>query len=111
MEYSSVMEYYVFKTKKIAKAAEAWISRVGNLPRIGKNAKTGQDAPNKSKTERWAIPRQRLDGKWVFPRVPLEKRQKFPQNKKKDFDIRFPHVVEQYKPLWFYTQEEINSQL
>ena len=94
-------EYYVFNTEAIANAAEAWISNAGGLPRTGKNAKSGQDEPNKCKTERWAIPRQRLDGKWVFKRVPAAERAKFPQSKKQEFDINFPHVVEIESPDWW----------
>lgn len=98
-----MIEYYVFNTEQIAQAAEAWISLHGNLPRTGKNAKTGQDEPNKCKTERWAIPQQRLDGNWVFERVPAAERAKFPQSKKDEFDINFPHVVEIESPEWFNT--------
>jgi hypothetical protein len=104
-----MIEFYVFDNERLAKAAEAWISLQGGLPRAGKNAKTKHNAPNKCKTERWAIPRQRLDGKWVFPRVPAAERAKFPASKKQDYDINFPHVVEIYQDSWFYTEEELNS--
>jgi hypothetical protein len=34
---------------------------------VGVNADSGKPDPNAQKTERYAIPEQRLDGKWVIP--------------------------------------------
>src|SRR3954463_5664337 len=34
---------------------------------VGVNAASGKPDPNAQKTERYAIPEQRLDGKWVIP--------------------------------------------
>lgn len=34
---------------------------------IGKNAATGEDMPDQQRTERWAVPQQRADGKWIVP--------------------------------------------
>ena len=101
------VEYYVFDTEATAIAAEAWISAAGGLPRTGKNAKTGQENPTACKTVRWAIPKQRLDGKWIFERVPKSERDKFPPIKKNEFDSNFPHVIEIYNSNWFETPEEI----
>ena len=99
-----MIEYYVFDKEQTAIAAEKWISNAGGLPRIGKNAKTKKDAPNKCKTERWAIPQQRLDGKWVFERVPLVEREKFPKSAKNEFDVKHPHVIEVYSDTWFESE-------
>lgn len=94
-------EFYVYDTEATAQAAVQWINAAGGLPRIGKNAKNGQPAPDKCKTEVWAIPRQRLDGKWVFERVPKKDRDQVPPSKQQEFNTTFPHVIETESPAWW----------
>jgi len=97
----AVMEYYVFNTEQEAIEAEAYISAVGNYPRTGNNAKTGTPEPDKQKAERWAIPKQRQDGKWIFQRIPEAIRAQYPQAVKDAFNATYPHVVEELTAEWF----------
>jgi len=99
------MLYYVFTTKKDAFNAESYISMVGGAPIVGKNAKTGKPAPDKCKTERWAEPIQRLDGKWVFPYVGDDEISKYPTLIKDLFNNTFTYTLEEYDESWF-TEEE-----
>ena len=101
-----VMEYYVFDTEATAIAAEAMICQLGQTPVTGINAATGLPEPTKQKTERWAIPRQRLDGKWVFQRVPEAMRANIPQPQQSAFDAAYPHTVETESPEWWPQLEE-----
>jgi hypothetical protein len=94
-------EYYVFDNEATAIAAEAMICQIGQTPIIGINVATGLPEPDKQKTERWAIPQQRVDGKWVFARVPLETRQNIPEAQQEAFNNAFPHLLEEYKDNWF----------
>lgn len=96
------MKYYVFDTKEIALAAEAFICSVGECPIVGFNKKTGQPAPTKQKTERWAIPRQRFtDGKWTFPALPESKYGSYPQELIDYFWETYPGTIEEYDSTWF----------
>ena len=60
------MKYRVFDTEAEAIAAEAEIAQAIGCIKVGVNAKTGQLAPDKQTTERWAIPQQIADGRWIF---------------------------------------------
>ena len=95
------MEYYVFNTEQEAIEAEAYISAVGNYPRTGQNAKTGTPEPGKQKAERWAIPKQRQDGKWIFQRIPEAIRNQYPESVRNNFINNYPHAVEEYSEDWF----------
>ena len=102
-----MIEYYVFDTEATAIAAEAMICQLGQTPIVGVNAATGLPEPNNQKTERWAIPRERLDGKWCFERVPQSVRDGIPQAQQDAFDAAFPNTIEVYSPTWFEIEEEI----
>ena len=60
------MKYRVFDTEAEAIEAEAQVAQSIGCIKVGTNAKTGQPAPDKQATERWAIPQQITDGRWVF---------------------------------------------
>ena len=99
------MLYYVFETESEATQAEQAISQVGGAPIVGINALTGQPEPNKQKTERWAIPMQRLDGKWVFPYVGDERISEYPTDVKDQFNSTFTYTLEEYSSDWFPIEE------
>jgi hypothetical protein len=101
------MKYYVFDDEATAVAAEAAICQIAGAPRVGYNAKTGLPAPDKCKTERWAIPRRRNDGKWVFPYVGDEVLADYPSETIDGFNTQFPYVFEEYDQSWF--EEESSS--
>lgn len=61
------MKYRIFDTEAEAIAAETQIAHDIGCIKVGVNAKTGDPAPDKQSTERWAIPQETLQGKWVFP--------------------------------------------
>jgi hypothetical protein len=98
-------KYYVFDDEQTAIDAEAYICQVAGVPIVGRNAKTGKLEPNKAKTERWAIPQQRLDGKWVFPQVPDAVSAKFPPEVATAFNTNFPNVKEDFDSSWFPAPE------
>ena len=93
--------YYVFEDEATALAAEATICQIAGAPLVGRNAKTGLPAPDKCKTERWAMPEQRLDGKWIFPKVPDALLAQYPQEVIDGFNSNFPYVFEEYQEDWF----------
>ena len=95
--------FYVFDTESVAISAEAYICYTAQTPRIGHNAKTGKLEPNKAKTERWAVPKERLDGKWVFSVIPYEIAIKYPPEVSEYFNTTFPNVKEEYISSWFPT--------
>lgn len=81
-------EYLVFDTKPAAESAIRQIDAKLMLPKPGKNAATGANAPGKTGTVTWAEPWQRAtDGKWVVIRCP-------------DADPNRPFVVEPYDLAW-----------
>ena len=95
------MECYVFDTEATATAAELYIRQVGQMPITGVNAATGELMPNAAKTERWAIPAQRVtDGKWFFQRIPAHIRANIPQAVQDVFDSNYPHSIETFSPSW-----------
>ena len=98
--------FYVFNTEEEALIAEAQISLLGSAPIVGKNAKTGQLDENKTKTIRWAIPKQRLDGKWVFPKINDEILLQYPQEIIDGFNSTHNYVLEDYDSSWFPTDED-----
>jgi hypothetical protein len=100
-------KYYVFDDEATADGAQAYICAVAQTPITGRNAKTGKLEPNKAKTERWAVPQQRLDGKWVFPIIPYEIAITFPPEVSDNFNTNYPNVKEEYDNAWFPVEEEI----
>jgi hypothetical protein len=100
------MEYYVFNDEQTAINAELYIREHGNLPLTGINALTGLPEPEKAKTEKWAIPQQRLDGKWVFPRLSEYFRMNCTEEEITTFFTSFNPTIETYNNDWF-PQEEI----
>ena len=97
----STMEYYVFDTEQLALDAEAAINTIGGAPITGNRSSDGLPQPDKQKTERWAIPKERLDGKWVFPRVIESIRETYSEEVTSGFDSNFPHTIEIYNSDWF----------
>jgi hypothetical protein len=98
--------YYVFDDEQTAIDAEARICEIGNAPVTGVNAKTGQPAPDKCKTERWAVPQQRItDNKWVFPYVGDELAEQYPEEVRNAFNADYPHIKEEYDSGWFPDKE------
>ena len=95
------MMYYVFDTEQTAVEAELYIRAVGNMPIVGINAATGEPQLTKNKTERWAMPTQRLDGKWVFEKVPDSILVNIPKEIQDYYDINFPHTIETATPEWW----------
>lgn len=81
------MKYVIFDTEREALEMQDSISKKMGFPRVGRNARTLREAPTKQKTERWAISRQRADGKWGFPSPPIELKERV--------------TVEEYKDEWF----------
>jgi hypothetical protein len=65
------MEYYVWNTQSEAQSALDYINNLSVFPIIGKNAKTGEECPNKQQTTAWTDEvLERTDGKWCFVRIP-----------------------------------------
>jgi hypothetical protein len=60
------VKHRIFDTEQEALDAEAQVALDIGCVKVGVNAKTGEPAPDKQATERWAIPRQIADGRWVF---------------------------------------------
>ena len=63
------MKYHIFDTLTEAESVEASISLSIGCVLVGTNAKTGLPAPDKQKTERWAVPYQIPDGRWIIPSI------------------------------------------
>lgn len=101
-------EYYIFETEKLANDAEKYICDKAGLPWASyRNGKPDETA---AKTERWAVPFQRLDSKWCFPVVPLTMLQQRFSDKEiqeiaKDFADKFPHTREIQTQDWFAEEE------
>lgn len=85
------MTYFVFDTEMEAETAQQQIvnnalaavksfspEAVTDEGLIGRNAKTGDLSPASTLTNRWADPRETIDGKWAIP-VPT------------DEDLQSPH--------------------
>ena len=101
------MLYYVFENEETAIAAEQYISKIGGAPIVGVNAKTGEEMPNATKTERWAIPWQRAtDGKWVFPYVGDDKVSQYPSHIADYFETTFPSTKEELNSDWVIDEYE-----
>lgn len=98
--------YYVFEDEQTALTAEGAICQMAGAPLVGYNAKTGLPEPDKAKTERWAIPQQRLDGKWVFPKIPTEILEQYPDEVIDNFNTTFPYIFEEYDSNWFLNPDE-----
>lgn len=98
-----MLMYMVFETRGEAEAAEAFICRIAKTPITSRNAKTGQPDLSAIKTEKWAIPQQRLDGKWVFPAIPDDLLNMYSVEDVNEFRSRFSFVKEEYQPDWFFT--------
>jgi hypothetical protein len=100
-------EYHVFETEQEAIDAELDIRTLGHLPRVGVNAKTKQPAPDKQKTERWAVPQQRADGKWCFPCVPTQSwTGVVTYEQVQEWYANHPNTIEEYDRSWFPTDED-----
>ena len=99
------MLYYVFETEEIAEGAEQYISQLGGVPIPSINAETGEIDTKAVMTERWATPKQRLDGKWVFPYVGDEKVSQYPSSVASYFEENFPNTKEEYNENWFPVEE------
>lgn len=97
---AAIKQYYVFETQQEALKAEMYISTIGNFPIINVDDK-GVPQPNKQKTERWATPIQRLDGKWLFERVPIEIAHNYPQEVLENFSTKHNYTIETYSDEWF----------
>lgn len=93
--------YYVFEDEQTAIDAEYFISSTGGAPLVGRNALTGELEPDKCKTERWAIPQQRLDGKWVFEKIPTSVLDQYPEGLIDYFNTTYPNTLEEYDNSWF----------
>ena len=100
------MLYYVFENEELAVGAEKYISQLGGAPIVGVNASTGEPMPDATKTERWAIPVQRIDGKWVFPYVGDELVSQYPDSVRGYFAENFPYVLEEFSQDWFPQEED-----
>lgn len=98
--------YYVFEDEQTATDAETAICQIAGAPLVGRNAKTGLPAPDKCKTERWAVPQERLDGKWVFPKVPDALLAQYSQEVIDGFNTSYPNTLEEYDSSWFPVEEE-----
>ena len=100
------MLYYVFETEDLAVGAEHYISTIGGAPITGVNAMTGELMPGATKTERWAIPKKRIDGKWCFPYVGDEKVEMYPTDVANYFETKFPNTKEEWTDDWFQQNDE-----
>ena len=94
------MEYMIFDTEQIALNAESAIETIGQLPIVGIRISDGEPQPTKQKTEKWGIPRQRLDNKWVLARLPLYFRVACAEHEAL-FDANYPHIIEEFSDDWF----------
>lgn len=99
--------FYVFDSEQLATDAELYIRQVGKMPIVGINAATGEPQPTKAKTERWAMPRQRMDGKWVFEKVPDSILATVPDEVKEYYNTTFSHKIETATDDWWPTIETI----
>ena len=100
------MLYYVFNNEETAINAEKYISTIGGVPLTGINALTGKPEPHAVKTLRWAIPKERLDGKWVFPYVGDDRVAMYPPDIANSFETNFPNTKEEYDEAWFPDEGE-----
>ena len=95
------MLFYVFDDEQTAINAEAYITDTGGAPLEGVNAATGEVNEEAVKTERWAIPRRRNDGKWVMPYIGDAVVAQYPDSVVDYFEDHFPNTKEEYKADWF----------
>ena len=95
------MLYYIFETEDLAIGAERYISQIGGAPIVGINAETLLEDYDGVKTERWAIPKQRKDGKWVFPYVGDERIAQYPTDVANYFETTYPNTKEEFSDDWF----------
>jgi len=58
--------YLIFETKEQAEEANSIISSNMNCNRVGVNAKTGVEQPERQNTVSWAVPQQDKNNKWFF---------------------------------------------
>lgn len=103
-------EYYVWDTEAEAQAALDYINGTGWFPITGRNAKTGELAPDKQKTTKWADQvLERVDGRWVFPRIPASIMDAVgvPEADRQAFLDTFTPVIEEYQDDWFPVTEEV----
>jgi hypothetical protein len=101
--------FYVFDSESVATSAENYICAIAQTPIVGHNAKTGKLESNKAKTERWAVQRERNDGKWVFPIIPYEIAIQFPLEVSDTFNTNYPNVKEEFDMSWFEELVEISG--
>ena len=100
-------EYYVFNTEQQAIDAEAFISTNAGFPLAGTNLKTGLVDSAAQKTERWAIPQQRInDNKWVFPVVPITRILELMKPEQAQvlitqYNTDYPHALETSNSTWW----------
>ncbi len=100
-----IVIYNIFETENLANDSLEYIATIGQLPLVGINAKTGGSEPNKAKTERWAMPIKRADGKWCYPAIPDRILLNYPTENINEFKELFPHTQEEYNPSWLDESE------
>jgi len=89
------MLYHVFDTEQHAVSSCNAVSNKMGCPRRGLDMRGKPAADDKQKTERWDVPRQRLDGKWVYARPPDES------------IVGTPHyTIEEYTDEWFLNDSQ-----
>jgi hypothetical protein len=78
---------------------------------IGVNVGTGQSDPDAQRTERYAVPQQRLDGKWIIPHPECMPSATYVIPGTEPPVVLVDHlmagltdpVIEEYDPAWFPT--------
>ena len=101
------MEFYVFETESIARAAEQYISQIAGVPITGFRVSDNVLQKDKQTTDRYAFPKKRLtDNRWVMPRINQEYRDALPNEIINHFNTNYPHTIEEYTNDWFSDLEE-----
>lgn len=93
--------FYVFDTEQEAMEAEYYISNIAGFPWTPVRGDSNIPYENAQKTERWDIPRQRMDGKWVFISIPDDRLSGYPQGAIDGFVNGFTYVIEEINDDWF----------
>ena len=100
-------QYYVWASEATATNALNAINDSGWFPITGRNAATGELAPDKAKTTMWTdAVLERLDGKFVFLRIPEATLDALnvPELERQTWWDGYLPAVEEYQDDWFPTE-------
>lgn len=90
----------VFQNLGIATAALVHIDNLIKVPITGKRQKDSEEMPGKEKTERFAVPVERPDGKFFIEAIDPVRFPEYTQAEKQFIETQFPHTVEVFDRSW-----------